>query len=183
MKGKIHRIVLTNGEVLLVEEETPGSGRVPAIHIATESDFENEAEAYICTISADGVLVMPNSCDAGAVLTCELKLPEQLPEPQKKPLLPELDSSAPIVSAFTAHNGYKYPDGAAIKYSPDAKAWRAWWKPEGNVQSLHRSDNNEVSYYQTAEDAAKAFQGTGQGPDCPEWNYWGRALSTAKSTK
>lgn len=78
MKGKIHRIVLTNGEALLVEEQLPDSKSVSAISITTESAFEREAEAYICMISADGVLVMPNSCDAGAILTCGLKPESEL---------------------------------------------------------------------------------------------------------
>jgi hypothetical protein len=56
--GRIHRIILSNGRVLLVEE---GNG---SLHIASENNLINEVEAYICTINHSGVLVMPNSGDA-----------------------------------------------------------------------------------------------------------------------
>jgi predicted RNase H-like HicB family nuclease len=106
---------------------------------------------------------------------------------QKKPLLPELDDGVPVVSAFTAHKGYEYPDGACIKYCPDVRKWRAWWKAKAKprsagvlIHSMHRNEDGGVSYYKTAEEAANAFKGTGEGPDCPEWDYWGNADSTAK---
>lgn len=97
----------------------------------------------------------------------------QTPKTQKKPLLPGTEFSSE----------YEYPDGAMIKYSFEANRWRAWWKPKEHVHSLHRSVNNVVSYYKTAEEAANAFKGSGEGPDCPEWNYWGRTLDITELTK
>jgi hypothetical protein len=58
----IHRVVLSNGRVLLVEE---GDRR---LHIASEDGFAHEVEAYICEVNANGVLVMPNSGSAGEYL-------------------------------------------------------------------------------------------------------------------
>ena len=64
----IHRVVLSNGRVLLVEE------RGGELHIADEDEgFEGQAGSWICTISASGVLVMPNSGDATHYLTEGLK--------------------------------------------------------------------------------------------------------------
>lgn len=52
----IHRVKLTNGRVLLIEEDTS------SLHIASEmTNHPGEVEGYICTISGSGVLVMPNS--------------------------------------------------------------------------------------------------------------------------
>lgn len=63
----LHRVKLTNGQYLLVEER---SGQ---LHIASESPtMKGEVEYYICTISPDGVLVMPNSGDATTTVTQNL---------------------------------------------------------------------------------------------------------------
>ena len=61
----VHRVVLSNGEVVRLEEGTD------RLHISTElHGFE---DMYICTINADGVLVMPNSGGATADLTAGLQ--------------------------------------------------------------------------------------------------------------
>jgi hypothetical protein len=63
-----HRVVLSNGRVLLVEE------RWYSLHIATETEgFEGDVDAFICEINPSGVLVMPNSGDATNFITEGLK--------------------------------------------------------------------------------------------------------------
>jgi hypothetical protein len=70
----LHKITLSNGEVLGVKEDPDGQ----SLHIV---DIEHdELRTYICTISASGVLVMPNSCDAGECLCLGLKHVEEQPE-------------------------------------------------------------------------------------------------------
>lgn len=59
----IHRITLSNGQVLIIEEGPQ------TLHIASGIPGEEEADAWICTITADGVLVMPNSGGATDDLT------------------------------------------------------------------------------------------------------------------
>ena len=64
----IHRIVLNNGSILLVEE---GKSE---LHIGTETQgFEKDFAASICTITNQGVLVMPNSGDECGHLADGLK--------------------------------------------------------------------------------------------------------------
>lgn len=61
---KQHRIILSNGRVLLVEEDK-GS-----IHIATETEgIAGDVDAYICEIADSHVVVWSNSCDAPRYLT------------------------------------------------------------------------------------------------------------------
>ena len=56
---KIHRVVLSSGHVLLVEE------RLASLSIAIEDErIEGQIGYYICSIEPGGVLVMPNSGDA-----------------------------------------------------------------------------------------------------------------------
>lgn len=59
-----HRVTLSNGRVLLIEEQE-GS-----LHFASEQErFPLEADYYIAEFNASGVLVMPNSGDALVWLT------------------------------------------------------------------------------------------------------------------
>ncbi len=53
----IHEVRLSNGQILLVEEQDQG------ISIGVGED-KNEVEAYVCQITCNGVLVYPNSGDA-----------------------------------------------------------------------------------------------------------------------
>jgi hypothetical protein len=63
-----HRVTLSNGHVLLIEE---GEQR---LHFASEQEgFEGEADYYVCQFEPSGVLVMPNSGDAVNWLTQGLK--------------------------------------------------------------------------------------------------------------
>ena len=55
--SKKHQINLSNGQILQVEE---GDN---CLHIA--SIHNDEVDAYICEINPSGVLVMPNSGEAG----------------------------------------------------------------------------------------------------------------------
>lgn len=50
----IHRVVLSNGEVLLIKEEDY------AVSIA-DAEPDGTVRSYICQITQDGVLVYPNS--------------------------------------------------------------------------------------------------------------------------
>ena len=53
-----HAVTLTNGEILLIQEDS----QCKAIGIALgESDFKFEADVWICNITANGVQVLPNS--------------------------------------------------------------------------------------------------------------------------
>ncbi len=64
----IHRVVLSSGRVMIVEE------RDNELHIGDESEgFEGDVDAWICTISPSGVLVMPNSGGATDYLCQGLK--------------------------------------------------------------------------------------------------------------
>ena len=70
----VHRIVLSNGRALLIEEDNN------CLHIADSSEvMEGEANpffyihSYICEINANGVLVMPNSGEAVNCVTSELQ--------------------------------------------------------------------------------------------------------------
>jgi hypothetical protein len=64
----MHRVVLSNGQVLLIKEDQN------CIHLASEQQgFEGEADYYVCEINASGVLVMPNSGDAVVTLTQGLR--------------------------------------------------------------------------------------------------------------
>jgi hypothetical protein len=59
-----HKVTLTNGRILLVEESKD------AVHIAAV--HEGNIDAYICEINASGVLVMSNSGSAGEYLVTDL---------------------------------------------------------------------------------------------------------------
>jgi len=62
-----HRVTLSNGRVLLIEE------RKGSLHFASEQErFPLEADYYIAEFNVSGVLVMPNSGDALAWLTQNL---------------------------------------------------------------------------------------------------------------
>jgi hypothetical protein len=63
-----HRVLLSNGSVLIVEE---GEER---LHLALEEegDHPGEVEYYVATIEKSGVLVMTNSGDAVVSLTAGL---------------------------------------------------------------------------------------------------------------
>ena len=65
----LHRVVLSNNHVLLVEE------RDGELHIGSETEggFHGDIDAYICTIQSEGVLVLPNSGDATSYLTRNLQ--------------------------------------------------------------------------------------------------------------
>ncbi len=53
-----HAVTLTNGEILLIQEDP----RHKALAIARgESDYKFEADMWICNITANGVQVLPNS--------------------------------------------------------------------------------------------------------------------------
>lgn len=56
---KTHRIKLSNGRVVLLEE----GDSVLGLSLETEG-HEFDVDAYICDINKSGVLVMPNSGDA-----------------------------------------------------------------------------------------------------------------------
>lgn len=66
--GKQHRVPLSNGQVLLIEETTD------ALHIAHEDGHHIGTPAmYICRLQDDGVTVMTNSADAVTWLTTGLR--------------------------------------------------------------------------------------------------------------
>lgn len=67
----IHRVTLSNGRVLRLEERKDG------LHLSDEE--AGEAGSFICMFSADGVLVYPNSGDAVVCLTNGL-LNKRVPE-------------------------------------------------------------------------------------------------------
>lgn len=60
----MHRIILSNGRVMIVEEQDQ---RLLIAYEEEGSDFE--VGWNICVISRSGVLVMPNSGDATEMLT------------------------------------------------------------------------------------------------------------------
>lgn len=63
----VHRVTLSNGRVLLLEEDNN------CLHIADEEEgSEGIAGAWICQISADGVLVYPNSGSSCEFVTAGL---------------------------------------------------------------------------------------------------------------
>jgi hypothetical protein len=68
---RCHRVSLTNGRVLLIEETEE------ALHIASELDatWPGEIDMYVCVIRPSGVEVMTNSGDAVQWLTEGLKKP------------------------------------------------------------------------------------------------------------
>lgn len=71
-----HRVVLSNGHVLLIEE---GRSRLAGttLHIASEQEgFQGEVDYYVCEITPNGVLVFPNSGDAVNWLTQDLAVPD-----------------------------------------------------------------------------------------------------------
>lgn len=71
----IHRITLSNGRVLLIEER---NGAIHLGDVETDLPGDTAVGSYICTIDASGVLVMPNSGGATADLTADLKVtPEE----------------------------------------------------------------------------------------------------------
>ena len=69
MAAKVHRIVLSNNEILYIEEE-PDAAK-PRIHIAAGN--KEELTSYVCSICSEGVLVSPNSGNATHYLTKGLK--------------------------------------------------------------------------------------------------------------
>ena len=66
----IHRVKLSNGEVLLIKEEDH------AVSIA-DAEPDGTVRSYICQISPDGVLVYPNSGCSCEVLVDRLPVREQ----------------------------------------------------------------------------------------------------------
>lgn len=70
-----HRVTLSNGAVLLVEEGEE------SLHLALEDrGWPGEVEGYVAQIEKSGVLVMPNSGDAVVTLTAGLT---GVPQPAK----------------------------------------------------------------------------------------------------
>jgi len=57
-----HQIKLSNNQIMQIEEGAH------CVHIAAMID-EHEVDGWICTISASGTLVMPNSGTAGESMT------------------------------------------------------------------------------------------------------------------
>jgi hypothetical protein len=71
-----HRIVLSNGHGLLVEEDPQRR----ALHLASEEpEYPGTVDMYLAEINTSGILVMPNSGDANTRLTDRLgDLPRQV---------------------------------------------------------------------------------------------------------
>lgn len=68
----VHRVTLSNGRVLLIEEDAR------CLTLADEEpNHPHVVGSYICQFSADGVLVYPNSGCATEYLTDGLTEPEQ----------------------------------------------------------------------------------------------------------
>lgn len=65
-----HMVTLTNGEILLVTEDP----RMRELGIGLgEQEHEFTTDVHICTISANGVQVLPNSGDGPETLSKRLK--------------------------------------------------------------------------------------------------------------
>lgn len=76
MKAIEHLVKLSNGQTVMLIEGSDG------LSIAWSD--ENELEAYICKINADGVQVYPNSGEATLLLTENLGLDWKLATESKE---------------------------------------------------------------------------------------------------
>src|SRR5262249_42430597 len=61
---------------------------------------------------------------------------------------------------------YRYPDGSGFRFIKRAGKWVGWWAPKPG--SSHccplRGDNDVRSYFDSAEEVARAIAAGGEGP-------------------